>query len=260
MPPSAVSPISSPTFMIHHHHNNHPFISQRQTSEMHLRDIFLLAVSAISTPILSSPVNPTTLSLRSLLSARQRNVVDEFHGKARVLVVNSDIFVLNKPLDKLLGCINADGKVIPVTNGDKSACQVFEKTSRDYRDKIISPSGNNCTFHNKLQPANVDSYYGQDSYAFYCGKTEAVEWEYGWSDADHFYTVTGFPQVYVCTGNLVCTYDMPAPPAGWGSVTKGVQAGSYDALPIWQFFWGSVEPGVVGGHVEVMLIWDFSED
>ncbi|KAM7211645.1 hypothetical protein V8F06_012971 [Rhypophila decipiens] len=207
---------------------------------MHLLKI-LLAITA--TPALS-------LSLPSLRNINPRQVQD-FTGRARILVVNSTGYIYDVPdaYNKVIGCINNVGKVAPVSSKN---CAIFEKKG-DYPTKIVSPEGNNCTHFNVAQPVNQDSYYGKDSYAWYCGVTGDKESKGpGWFDSETYYTINGFDHPYICSGNIGCSRDMPAPPAG----PDGRPAKDFSPLPLWMYYWGGEEYHVVKGHVEVLLLWD----
>lgn len=123
-------------------------------------------------------------------SPRQINPrqVQDFRGHARILVVNSTGYIYDVPdaYNRVIGCINNVGKVVPLSD---EGCAIFEKKG-DYPTKIVSPEGNNCTHFNVAQPVNKDSYYGKDSYAWYCGATAERESKGpGWLDGETYYTV-----------------------------------------------------------------------
>lgn len=210
---------------------------------MHLLSHLLAITAAILTPVLSHP----TSSLRQI-NPRQ---VQDFRGHARILVVNSTGYIYDVPdaYNRVIGCINNVGKVVPLSD---EGCAIFEKKG-DYPTKIVSPEGNNCTHFNVAQPVNKDSYYGKDSYAWYCGATAERESKGpGWLDGETYYTVNGFNHPYICSGNIGCIRDMLAPPTG----PDGKPVKDFAPLPLWMFYWGGEEYTVVKGHVEVLLLWD----
>ncbi|KAK4210060.1 hypothetical protein QBC37DRAFT_377407 [Rhypophila decipiens] len=168
-----------------------------------------------------------------------------FSGRARILVVNGTDLWDPNPQENTIGCINKVGKVIPVS----SECAVFEKQGPGSGyGKIVSSEGN-CTFGNKLSPANTDSYYGKESYAWFCGLTDVKDeaWR-GFLENEQYWNITGSPTTYLGTGNLYRVFDMRAPPAG--------QEETFAPMDLWVFYYGGHELYGASGHIEVKMWWD----
>lgn len=94
-------------------------------------------------------------------------------GLGTISVLNSSSFTTATP-DMSIGCIDAAGRLV------MDGCATFE--FRDaYPNGIFTDAGN-CSFTDSSQPANTDSRYGANSYAWSCWSHEAVV-------TDQIYTV-----------------------------------------------------------------------
>lgn len=94
-------------------------------------------------------------------------------GLGTISVLNSSSFTTATP-DMSIGCIDAAGRLV------MDGCATFE--FRDaYPNGIFTDAGN-CSFTDSSQPANTDSRYGANSYAWSCWSHEAAV-------TDQIYTV-----------------------------------------------------------------------
>lgn len=94
-------------------------------------------------------------------------------GLGTISVINSSSFTTATP-DMSIGCIDAVGRLV------MDGCATFE--FRDAYPNGIFTSDGNCSFTDSSQPANTDSRYGANSYAWSCWSHQAVV-------TDQIYTV-----------------------------------------------------------------------
>lgn len=94
-------------------------------------------------------------------------------GSGTISVLNSSSFTTATP-DMAIGCIDASGRLV------MDGCATFE--ARDTYPNGIFNSAGNCSFTDSSQPANTDSRYGANSYAWSCWTHEAAV-------TDQLYTV-----------------------------------------------------------------------
>ncbi|KAK1753567.1 hypothetical protein QBC47DRAFT_403909 [Echria macrotheca] len=184
------------------------------------------------------------LAASLLLSAsggHASSVTDQFVGKGRVLVLNSDNLEKAKPSDKV-GCLNAKGDVVTLDQ-----CAVFTR-NETWPHELYSSAGT-CTFRDTTTVQNLASVYGKGSYAFSCSDVgDSVLKSAMWA-GEPYYTVDGFNFPFVCTGNLNCYYEI-----------ERVPTSDKDSLPVWEYFWGSQQMSVTPGHLQVMWLWDPVKD
>lgn len=174
----------------------------------------------------------------------------DFTGLGNIYVLESENWSTASPTEDRIGCLSEQGKLIP-TKG-KAPCGVF--TRKESYPYTLSTKKGNCTFNDESQERNTDSVYGRMDFALNCNATyESVIY-------DQFYTIVsadyqfpelfltyiqdGFPQVFLCFGDVACYYDAKKAPA------------RNEKLPLWQFRWGSQQMGITPGHVMMLLMWD----
>lgn len=100
-------------------------------------------------------------------------------GLGTISVLNSSSFTTATP-DMSIGCIDAAGRLV------MDGCATFE--FRDTYPNGIFTSDGNCSFTDSSQPANTDSRYGANSYAWSCWSHEAAV-------TDQLYTVVSSPRL-----------------------------------------------------------------
>ncbi|PSN60238.1 hypothetical protein BS50DRAFT_212438 [Corynespora cassiicola Philippines] len=176
---------------------------------------------------------PTAVLLfSSALLARAAVTQADFSGLGNIHVLNSSDW-RTVTLDQQVGCIDKHGNFI--TGEDASECGVF------YREPeypwTLSTDAGNCTFKDTTRERNTDSRYGKSTYAWSCTTPhEAIIY-------DELYTIDGFPEVFLCHGDIVCYYDAKRAPEG------------DEKLSLWQFKWGSGQRGITPGHIQLLLLW-----
>ncbi len=112
---------------------------------------------------------PTLLSALSALlmlttPSVHASVTDEFVGKGYIYVLNHDNLASATPADRI-GCLNERGAL------SVNSCAVF--TRLDAPPYTLSTNAGNCTFDNRNTPANRESIYGENSYAWSCREDNA---------------------------------------------------------------------------------------
>lgn len=110
---------------------------------------------------------PKLLSLvifaTSALFAHAAITQADFSGTGNILVINSSDWRSATPDDKV-GCLDTYGKFInPTSTAD---CGVFSREA-EYPYTLSSKQGN-CTFSDKTQEKNTDSWYGKSDPAWNC--------------------------------------------------------------------------------------------
>ncbi|KAA8620556.1 hypothetical protein Alg130_09037 [Pyrenophora tritici-repentis] len=176
---------------------------------------------------------PTTLFLliaTLTLSANAGVQQTDFSGIGRIRVLASDDWQTASPKSSV-GCLDVHGKLIT----DSKDCAVFERMSSF--PYTLSTAMGNCTFENEKAEKNTDSRYGKGDLAWSCG-------EHRTDIYDQLYTITGFPYVFLCSGDIACYYDAKRAPK------------DNEALSLWQFHWGSEQMGITPGHVQLQLMWE----
>ncbi|OAL55266.1 hypothetical protein IQ07DRAFT_594992 [Pyrenochaeta sp. DS3sAY3a] len=157
----------------------------------------------------------------------------DFTGLGRIYVLQSEDWRTATPEQKL-GCLSTQGRFIKDSSPED--CGVFARLE-DYPYTLSTKAGN-CTFDDETQERNTDSVYGQQDNAWSCKQGYKSE------IYDELYTITGFPYVFLCFGDIACYYDAKrAPTAG-------------EKLPLWQYRWGSQQRGITPGHIQLQLLWD----
>ncbi|RMZ72783.1 hypothetical protein GMOD_00009827 [Pyrenophora seminiperda CCB06] len=155
-------------------------------------------------------------------------------GVGHIRVLASDDWQTATPKSSV-GCLDMHGKLV-MDSGSGTECGVFERMpSFPY---TLSTQMGNCTFENEKAEKNTDSHYGKGDLAWSCGEHKADIY-------DELYTVTGFPYIFLCSGDIACYYDAKRAP------TK-----PNDALSLWQFHWGTQQMGITPGHVQLQLMWE----
>ncbi|KAK1912573.1 hypothetical protein P3342_010176 [Pyrenophora teres f. teres] len=180
---------------------------------------------------------PTTLFLVLVaaltLSTNASVQQTDFSGIGHIRVLASDDWQTATPKSGV-GCLDVHGKLVP-DSGSGEECGVFERMpSFPY---TLSTKMGNCTFENEKAEKNTDSRYGKGDLAWSCGdrKTDIY---------DQLYTITGFPYIFLCSGDIACYYDAKRAPR------------PNEALSLWQFHWGADQMGITPGHVQLQLMWD----
>lgn len=112
-------------------------------------------------------------------------------GLGTISVLNSSSFTTATP-DMSIGCIDASGRLV------MDSCATFEY--RDAYPNGIFTSDGNCSFTDSSQPANTDSRYGANSYAWSCWTHEAAV-------TDQLYTVVS-PRLS-CSPSKTALYSIP---------------------------------------------------
>lgn len=158
---------------------------------------------------------------------------EDFTGIGRIHVLNSSDWRTATP-DLKVGCLDASGKFVKDVSAE--SCGVFER-SAEYPYPLSTSKGN-CSFDDVTQPNNTDSLYGQTDHAYNCGN------DYKGQTFDQLYTLTGFPYVFLCFGDIACFYDAKHVPAA------GQQ------MSLWQYHWGSLQMGITPGHIQLLLMWE----
>jgi len=174
-----------------------------------------------TTPISSLPTSSDTT-----------NVVKDFVGQGRILVLNSSSLMTASPQDSI-GCLNSHGVL---TQDD---CAVFTRQD-EYPHTLVTPSGS-CTWANTKMPTNVDSVYGKKSHAWSCTAENDPS-----KTSERYYTVKGFRYPFLCNGNIDCYYDIKTAPSPDDGTPE---------VPVWQYFWGSQQMGITPGHLQTIWLW-----
>ncbi|KAI4946582.1 hypothetical protein J4E91_007271 [Alternaria rosae] len=170
----------------------------------------------------------TSLALPTYAGIQQT----DFSGIGHIYVLASDNWGTATP-ESSVGCLNAHGKFVH-DSGSGNECGIFERMD-DYPYTLSTHNGN-CTFQDDSQEENVDSHYGQGDYAWTCTDRNVDIY-------DELYTITGFPYVFLCFGDVACYYDAKRTPT------------VNESLPLWQFRWGSQQTGITPGHIMLQLMW-----
>ncbi|KAF3002915.1 hypothetical protein E8E13_002639 [Curvularia kusanoi] len=172
------------------------------------------------------------------LSAHAGITQQDFTGTGNIYVLNSTNWPTASPTNDKIGCLSELGKLISTES--KEGCGVF--TRADSYPYTLSTKEGNCTFTDKSQERNTDSKYGKLDYAWNCNST------YDSVIYDQLYTITGFPHVFLCFGDVACYYDAKKAP------------GHGDILSLWQFHWGSQQMDITPGHIQLLLMWNKIEE
>ncbi|KAI4649582.1 hypothetical protein J4E93_003902 [Alternaria ventricosa] len=170
----------------------------------------------------------TSLTLPTYAGIQQT----DFSGIGHIYVLASDNWGTATP-ESSVGCLNAHGKFVH-DSGSGKECGTFQRMD-DYPYTLSTHNGN-CTFQDASQEENVDSHYGQGDYAWTCTERNVDIY-------DELYTITGFPYVFLCFGDVACYYDAKRAPT------------VNESLPLWQFRWGSQQTGITPGHIMLQLMW-----
>ncbi|CAN9368801.1 unnamed protein product [Alternaria alternata] len=156
----------------------------------------------------------------------------DFTGIGHIYVLASDNWQTATP-ESSVGCLDAHGKFV-YDSGSAKECGVFKRLD-DYPYTLSTQNGN-CTFQDDSQEENVDSHYGKGDFAWNCGARNVDIY-------DELYTITGFPYVFLCFGDIACFYDAKRIPT------------ANESLSLWQFRWGSQQLGITPGHIQLQLMW-----
>ncbi|KAH7411769.1 hypothetical protein DE146DRAFT_254334 [Phaeosphaeria sp. MPI-PUGE-AT-0046c] len=173
----------------------------------------------------------TLLILASALVAHAGIQATDFSGVGKIYVLKSDSWSTASPKEKV-GCLDDHGKFVHAG----PACGTFSR--RPTYPYTLSTAVGNCTFDDESQERNTDSTYGTLDYAWSCKDDHNSQlW-------DEFYTIDGFPYIFLCFGDFACYYDAKKAPS------------PKDVLPLWQYRWGSQQMGITPGHVQLQLMWE----
>ncbi|KAG9195465.1 hypothetical protein G6011_00586 [Alternaria panax] len=156
----------------------------------------------------------------------------DFTGVGHIYVLASDNWKTATP-ESSVGCLDVHGRFVH-DSGRAKECGKFERL--DVYPYTLSTQDGNCTFRDDSQEENVDSHYGKGDFAWTCGERNVDIY-------DELYTITGFPYVFLCFGDIACFYDAKRTPT------------ANESLPLWQFRWGSQQLGITPGHIQLQLMW-----
>jgi hypothetical protein len=135
----------------------------------------------------------------------------DFAGSGNIAVLAGDDWREASPTKDKVGCLNSHGKLIK--DDGKEACGVF--TRLNTYPYTLSTKEGNCTFVDKSQEKNTDSYYGANDYAFNCNPAyESVIY-------DQLYTIVSF-FLSQCLESSTHTHRTAFPTSSSASVTSPV--------------------------------------